>query len=339
MQTITNNLAAYKPIYVTYDYGSQYVRATRTSRISSSQYDTSSGQVIVTLTGKADLNISVQVFAGEDSSISNIVGTVPAFTNLVMVNAGTVPVAPLFFLGPQSRTNDAGTAAAFPAFAGGTPPLSYSWVRNATNLLNNGQKITGATSASLQVAEVLGADAGTYNLIVSNVVGSITSSPAILAVWDPIIAAQPGNIANHAGTAARFSVAVMGTEPAYQWTKEGVGAVPLATNSTLDLTAVTVSDSGAYSVIISNVFGVVTSTPASLTVWEPLTIQSINVSNDEAVIQWTAIPNSNYMVQYKDGLVSADWSNLSTVTASGPLAGITNSAPAPPQRFYRVLLQ
>ena len=45
LQGITNNLASYNPIYVTLDYASQYVRATRTSRLLSSGYDPVSGQV------------------------------------------------------------------------------------------------------------------------------------------------------------------------------------------------------------------------------------------------------------------------------------------------------
>ena len=60
LQGITNNLAAYHPIFVTLDYANQYVRATRTSRIASSQFDTSSGQVGVALSGKTDLATSVQ---------------------------------------------------------------------------------------------------------------------------------------------------------------------------------------------------------------------------------------------------------------------------------------
>src|SRR5262249_54907508 len=64
LQGITSNLAAYKPIYVTMDYANQYVRATRTSHIRCSEFDSSSGQVLVSLAGKSDLDTSVQVFVG-----------------------------------------------------------------------------------------------------------------------------------------------------------------------------------------------------------------------------------------------------------------------------------
>jgi hypothetical protein len=91
---ITNNLAPYQPQYVTMDYAYQYVRATRTSRVTSSQYDTVSGQVSVSLAGKTDLETSVKIFVGSDSSITNIVATVPVFSNSVTVTASASGAAP-----------------------------------------------------------------------------------------------------------------------------------------------------------------------------------------------------------------------------------------------------
>jgi len=175
---------------------------------------------------------------------------------------------------------------------------------------------------------------------VSNSVGSVTSAPpGILTVIDPLIIAQPANRINHAGTDARFAVAAAGTDLGYQWNKQSTGTLPLATDAILTLPSVSVGDAGAYAVIVSNIFGAVTSAPASLAVAAPLTIQTILVSNNAAVIQWTAIPNSNYTVQYKDDFLSPAWSNLSTVTAGGAVTGFTNSLELPTQRFYRVLMQ
>jgi hypothetical protein len=71
LQGITNNLAAYHPICVTYDYACQYVRATRTSRLTASAYDPLSGRVTVALSGSTDLAIQVSVFVGQNNSISS----------------------------------------------------------------------------------------------------------------------------------------------------------------------------------------------------------------------------------------------------------------------------
>jgi hypothetical protein len=95
LQGITNNLAAYNPIYVTWDHACQYIRATRTSRIVASAYDTSSGRVTATLTGNTDTDTLVYVFVGADNAITNSFGTVPAFPSGPVTNTVVVLLPPL----------------------------------------------------------------------------------------------------------------------------------------------------------------------------------------------------------------------------------------------------
>jgi hypothetical protein len=337
MYSITNILAPYKPTFVTLEYGNQYARATKTSRISSSQYDFSSGQLQVTLTGRTDLAISVLVFNGDDNAITNIYGNVPPFTNSATVNPAGVPVAPFLFLGPQSQTNNAGTTAIFPSYAGGSAPLTYRWIKNGSNLLSDGGNITGASGSVLTISDARGGDAGVYTLVVSNAFSSVTSAPAIFTVIDPLITSQPVSRVNHAGTPALFAVGATGTQLQYQWAKDDL-ALPEATSASLVLPSVTLTDAGSYSAIVSNAFGAVTSSPATLSVADSLAIQTIIVSNHVNILQWSAIPGSNYLVQYQDDLTWLAWSNLATVTAIGPTMTITNLAPLPQQRFFRILL-
>jgi hypothetical protein len=80
LQGITNNLAAYNPLYVTYDYACQYLRATRTSRLTASDYDPVSGRVTATLSGSTDLAIQVAVYLGQDNAISSSSATIPPFS-------------------------------------------------------------------------------------------------------------------------------------------------------------------------------------------------------------------------------------------------------------------
>jgi hypothetical protein len=91
LQTITNQLAEYQPQYVTLDYSCQYVRATRTAKITTAIFDSVSGQMIMTFTGRADLNLTVQIYSGEDNAITNVAAIIPAFTNAMVVNAQIVP--------------------------------------------------------------------------------------------------------------------------------------------------------------------------------------------------------------------------------------------------------
>jgi len=90
LQGITNNLAAYNPVFVTYDYACQYVRATRTSRLTASDYDPVSGQVTVTLSGRTDMDTQVSVFLGQDNSIASSAIMVPAFSGAITLRAAPV---------------------------------------------------------------------------------------------------------------------------------------------------------------------------------------------------------------------------------------------------------
>lgn len=60
--------------------------------------------------------------------------------------------------------------------AGGTLPLYYQWLFNGTNI------ISGATNATLVLTGVVPANTGYYSVIITNVAGSVTSSPASLTI-------------------------------------------------------------------------------------------------------------------------------------------------------------
>ena len=185
LQGLANNLASYNPSYVTLDYASQYVRATRTSRLLSSGYDPVSGQVTATLSGTTDLDTSVYVFVGADSSITSSFGTVPVFSGTVTDTVATLPggrpVAPVVIDAPASRTNSPGTTTTFTVTTSGTEPLSYQWLQNQVPLANGG-RISGATANALAISNLQAADAGSYSVVVSNLAGSATSANAILTV-------------------------------------------------------------------------------------------------------------------------------------------------------------
>ena len=85
---------------------------------------------------------------------------------------------------PQGRTAVVGSTVTFAVTAGGSPPLSYQWQFNSTN-------IAGATASSLTLTNVQPGQAGTYLVIVSNALGVVTSSNAVLAVVPPPPCATP----------------------------------------------------------------------------------------------------------------------------------------------------
>jgi len=180
LRGITNNLSTYNPIYVTLDYGCQYARALKTSRVLRTDYNTVSGEILAFVSGRADLDTSLQVYFGTDNLIGVLSGNIPAFTNsdVMKLVAATLPVAPTILQQPVSRTNHLGTPATFTIAAVGTAP-NFQWHKEGT-------PIASATASTLLWPSVTAADAGAYRAIASNAYGAATSSVAQLVVRDPL---------------------------------------------------------------------------------------------------------------------------------------------------------
>jgi uncharacterized protein YegL len=77
---------------------------------------------------------------------------------------------------PVSQTVVQGTNVTFNVTAKGVAPLYYQWYFNGTNLL------TGATSSSITISNVQVANVGSYQLVVTNFTGSLTSTVATLTL-------------------------------------------------------------------------------------------------------------------------------------------------------------
>lgn len=96
----------------------------------------------------------------------------------------------------------------------------------------------------------------------------------------PSITSQPQNQQVLEGQTAQFLVSATGSLPLrYQWYFNTNSPLSSATNSTLLVSNIQSNDVGAYSVIVSNTAGSVTSVVASLTLGEPVTNGDFYVSN------------------------------------------------------------
>ncbi|MGH7971286.1 MAG: immunoglobulin domain-containing protein, partial [Limisphaerales bacterium] len=163
---------------------------------------------------------------------------------------------------PTNQVVNNGDTASFIVTAQGAPPLSYQWYFNQTT------ELPGATDAALTLPEVSLAQAGAYQVVVSNPFGSITSAPAQLTV---ILAAQilngPTDQTATNGDNIAFAVTAQGTPPlTYQWFFNQSNSLPQGTDATLSLSNVSSNDVGSYEVVVSNPYGSVTSPPAALSV-------------------------------------------------------------------------
>ncbi len=100
--------------------------------------------------------------------------------------AGTVVIssdesAPVITKQPTALTVKKGATAVFTVTASGNPAPTYAWQRN-NKILANGGNIKGITTAKLTLTKVTSANAGSYRVVVSNAIGTATSSAVKLTV-------------------------------------------------------------------------------------------------------------------------------------------------------------
>lgn len=176
-----------------------------------------------------------------------------------------VAVAPAITTQPADQGVNAGQSASFTVVATGTAPLAYQWRRN-------GAGIAGAIAASYTTPATADADNGArFSVVVSNAATpAAVSSEATLSVSPlpiaPAITTQPASASVNVGASATFSVVATGSAPlAYQWRRDG-NAIAGATAASYTTPATVAGDDGAaFSVVVSNGAGSVTSGNAVLT--------------------------------------------------------------------------
>ena len=146
--------------------------------------------------------------------------------NWIVVN----PVFPPAITQQPASTNlCAGGTVNFAVSATGTPPLSYQWQQGGTNLSDIGH-FSGTATTNLTIGPAATGDTGSYQCIVSNAQGSVTSivvSASVTALATPAVtvSASPG-LTNCTGTSVTFTAnPVNGGSPSYVWRTNGVVVV------------------------------------------------------------------------------------------------------------------
>ncbi|MDD5139753.1 MAG: immunoglobulin domain-containing protein [Verrucomicrobiales bacterium] len=135
--------------------------------------------------------------AGSSSSnlvLSSVAATDAAQYTVVVANSSgsvtsapailTVLSPPVITSAPASQTVTNGALVSFSVTAAGSAPLAYRWVYNGTNL-TDGSQYAGSASATLFVTNAQPGNAGNYAVVVTNTLGAVTSSVAILTVTTP----------------------------------------------------------------------------------------------------------------------------------------------------------
>ncbi len=201
----------------------------------------------------------------------------------------------------------------------GAPRASFQWFFNS-------RPIPGETNETLHVFASSAAQQGRYHVVLSNVVGVVTSRAARLTVLftPPFFEQEPEDYTVEAGWPAYFFAQASGAPPpSYQWLFNDV-PIPGETNENLAVFTTSTNHIGGYSVIASNLLGSITSQVARLElityppgiVVQPtdqyasaghwISFACIVTSAPPAALQWyfngMPIPNAtNYYHQFRAG--------------------------------------
>jgi len=154
----------------------------------------------------------------------------------------------------------------------------------------------------------------------------------------PKITVQPKSQVGYIGSDITFSVTAAGGGLQYRWSKDGF-PLSTATNSTLTLPNVQLTDAGSYQVVVTNTAGQVTSSNAVLIV-NPVGV-SLGLYPGLAI---EGAIGRTYGIQYTTNLEqNITWTSLGTLTLTQQVqiwfdgdANITS--PSRSQRFYRAVM-
>jgi hypothetical protein len=263
-----------------------------------------------------------------------------------LAKIGSTNVPPQITTGPTNQATGVGMSVSLVVTATGTPPLTYQWQEQGTNLvwtnLVNGGNLSGATNATLIISGAQTTNSGSYQVIITNFAGSVTSSVAVLTITNvaPVITTQPQSQTVAVGSTVSFSVSGQnGTFPEFlQWFKDGMALtnggtnfsgsgvhISGATNATLTINDVQTNDDGTYWLTVTNPWGLLTSSNAMLTVVSfptivtPPTNQTVGLGST-VTFTVTAVGTAPLGYQWQfDGMDLTDGTNANGSIISGSI--------------------
>jgi len=269
------------------------------------------------------------------AALSNLVSVAlgsSIYHALALVNDGS----PQILHPPVGLTAYTGRDVTLQAGAAGAQPLSYQWLLNGTN-------VPGATNTSLVIPNIQFANAGSYQLFVSNSINTAVSLPAPVNVIsnNTLVFLSQTSVSSsnlyQGGKVTFYGGVVLGSGPLhYQWfsspTNKNYAVVSGATNDTLVLDPALAVQSGNYYLSVSNLVAGITSAPVNIKVlfarawgFQAVSNPPVNVTNAIAVATGGY---QNYYGDYfalgADGKLTS-WANYTPSYGETNVSALSNS--------------
>jgi hypothetical protein len=290
----------------------------------------------VTLSGVTDRSFTILSAQLSDSgdyffTASNLFGVVTSQVATITVQR----YPPAINTQPLSQHVPVGGTLSLFVGATGTT-LNFQWQKD-------GFDISAANASSLLNTNVGLTDAGSYTVIVSNPLNTITSAVAIVDVgYSPSITNQPTDATNIVGDNVTLSAGVDGTAPIQLlWLLNG-NALPNATNATLTFTNVQLSDAGTYTLSTTNVYGGTISSNAVLLVVPAGPPVTPGFSGQSASLQISGPPCGHCIVEMATNMVPpVMWQVVSTncLSTNGTWNFIDTNALSQSETYYRITVE
>jgi hypothetical protein len=164
---------------------------------------------------------------------------------------------------------------------------------------------------------------------------NVTVASTVIA---PQITSHPQSLVVTNGGLAAFSVAATGTQPIFQWRRNGADLAG-KTNSILVIPTVTPGDAGSYDARVSNAAGTVLSSNALLRVLVTPTITGLSHDPSGLIIRLTTTIGLTYNLESAVSLTDPVWEFVTSLPGTGSEIALLDSSSVVPKKFYRVRVQ
>ena len=218
-------------------------------------------------------------------------------------NQSTIPV---ISEQPLNYTKCVGDSVEFSISVSGD--VFYQWQMNESN-------IPGATLSSYRIDSIVSGHDGNYQCVIRNAYGTFKSNPAFLQVKSPPeFLSQPEETWVEENERADLPVFANGTDPNYQWRKDGTDLMGEITD-VFTIHETSYDDVGSYDCIVYNSCGADTTEPANIYLAPQICMVTVSTTTGHNLVVWekkSAAPILAYNI-YRESVAAGIYDRLATL--------------------------